>query len=396
MTIYNVCHVSTMTNWGGVEWILRDYLTSNKKSSFFHMLMTTSSSSHVMKPLLEAKVSVFQPERKFHFDPRSIFQMSNFLKLNNVRLVHGYNVKGVAWGGLASFLANVPVFIGGEHGSVWSVKSLDFLLNYLAYKKSNIVLVNSKAAQRLICYRYKINQEKVRILYNLVGEVSSKKMNILQNEFRLGSKFIVGSIGRLVPQKGYDILIESAKEICSLRKDIAFVVIGGGDEFPSLQKKIFEHELQENFFLTGWRDNARDLLQEFDIFVSTSIFEPFGNVLIEAAKSEIPVIAPRVDGIPEAVEDGETGILIQPTIRIHKKKSNKLPSKIVIDSEIKDPHQIDSKELSKKILFLIENPSLMKQLGENGKKRANSLFSLERYSSELENIYKTELRNTLK
>ncbi len=388
-----ICHVSTLTNLGGVEKILIDFLHNRNFSKFSHFLMTTSSDPQILKFIVNFHNLTFQPIRKYKYDPNTIIQMVNWLKLQNFQIVHSYNSKGVSWGGLSAVLAKIPIFIASEHGTVWNTKSLDFLLNIIMFHKASGILANSLATKKLICYRYRIDPRKVHVLYNLIPEFNLKNMNLLRLELNLRQELIIGSVGRLVPQKGYDILLKAAKEICKSNKNVVFVIIGGGPNYKNLKKEISKLNLEKRFFLLGWRYNVRELIQEFDIFISTSLSESFGNVLIEAALAEVPTISPNIDGIPEAVIDKETGLLIEPTVYLDKNEKKGGPLYSIVNSKISVPKKIDYKILIEKINYLLNNPVLRKKIGKSGRERAIKLFSLSQYISNLDNYYDSLIQN---
>jgi glycosyltransferase involved in cell wall biosynthesis len=380
----HVCHIATMTQWGGVERILVDFLANVGQSEFSHVLLTTSSSIGITRPIKRAGIEIFQPVRHFHYDPGAVLQMAGWLRSNNTQIVHAYNAVSNAWGNLAALLARVPVYIAGEHGSIWRIRSTMYWLNRLAYHRAQCVIANSEASKLLVCKKYHIHPSKVRVVYNIIAPPRQIDRERVRKELGIGTELLVGSVGRLHQQKAYNIFIDAAKIVTQLRSDIKFILVGGGEQMNFLTKKIQKLDMEERFFLTGWRDDARELLSGFDIFVSTSIYEPFGNVLIEAALAGVPVIAPRVDGIPEAVQHGITGKLISPQ---HIVKEKSLPSHVVIDGGLSDPREIEPAELAQSILEFAANPEMRRQYGKAGQQRAKNFCTVEKYITDIESIY---------
>jgi glycosyltransferase involved in cell wall biosynthesis len=166
--------------------------------------------------------------------------------------------------------------------------------------------------------------------------------------------------------------------------------VGGGPQESRLKELIQELGIQDRFLMTGWRADAREIIQVFDIFVSTSIRESFGNGLIEAALAGKPVIAPRVDGIPEAVIDQATGLLLTPTGSFESRKddsSSPVPEKVLIDDKFEPPRSLNPHQLADRILYLLQKPVLRNELGRAARRRASIKFSMKRYITDLENIY---------
>jgi glycosyltransferase involved in cell wall biosynthesis len=288
-------------------------------------------------------------------------------------------------------MAGNSILITGEHGTIWDAHPPMMWLDYWAHQRSKLVICNSHASAKMLTSKYNISPKKIKVVYNAIAKipkVHSKKIRI-----QLGVSddvFIIGSIGRLDTSKDYATYVDAAKIILKKRHDAVFVLIGGGPLEGELKDYISASGLNERFLMMGWREDARALLQGFDIFVSTSIRESFGNVLIEAALCQIPVIAPAVDGIPEAVLHEKTGILLPPTRTVRKNLSPNaggLPKYVVMDGQLQPPRSLNPELLANSILALLNNPDLRFQYGTQASERAKKLFSLNRYVSELESIY---------
>jgi glycosyltransferase involved in cell wall biosynthesis len=118
-----------------------------------------------------------------------------------------------------------------------------------------------------------------------------------------GDGVVLGTIGRLHRQKGYDVLLRALP----LLPETRLVIVGDGPERTALQRQA-----AERIRFVGWQERARDFLTSFDVFVLPSRFEAFPLVIIEAMLARLPVVATRVGSVPEAVQDGVTGLLSDP------------------------------------------------------------------------------------
>jgi glycosyltransferase involved in cell wall biosynthesis len=116
----------------------------------------------------------------------------------------------------------------------------------------------------------------------------------------------VGSIGRLVHEKGFDVLIEALARL----PDVSGLVVGDGPERGALEDLAREKGLEDRVVFTGWRDDARRFLTAMDVFVVPSRIEGFGIGIVEAMLARVPVIAAAVGGTTEVVIDEETGWLV--------------------------------------------------------------------------------------
>lgn len=121
---------------------------------------------------------------------------------------------------------------------------------------------------------------------------------------------IIGTVANLYSTKGLKYLIEAAEHFKN-NEGLIFVVIGDGKERVMLENMIREKGLTKNFFILGQIPDAHKLMPAFDIFVLPSVKEGFPWAIIEAMAAKIPVIATRVGAIPEIIENGKNGFIVE-------------------------------------------------------------------------------------
>jgi glycosyltransferase involved in cell wall biosynthesis len=129
----------------------------------------------------------------------------------------------------------------------------------------------------------------------------------------LGSqRLIVGSVGRLDEQKGYEYLIRAAQVVRKAHPEVLFVVAGDGPQRDELQDLIDSLDLRAHFRLLGFRSDAEVVTSAFDLYVCPSLWEGLPLTVLDAMALEVPVISTAVGGIREAINDGESGWLVEP------------------------------------------------------------------------------------
>jgi glycosyltransferase involved in cell wall biosynthesis len=123
---------------------------------------------------------------------------------------------------------------------------------------------------------------------------------------------IVGSAGRLSPEKGFDVLVDAAAEMNAPSGSVGFVLFGDGPMHESLTEQIRKRGLGGRFVLAGFHDDLDAYLPHLDLFALPSYTEGLPNVILEAFASGVPVVATAVGGTPEIVDDGVCGWLVPP------------------------------------------------------------------------------------
>lgn len=130
--------------------------------------------------------------------------------------------------------------------------------------------------------------------------------------YRSGARWVVGSVGRLVPQKGYDLLLEAMPRLLDEHPGLRLVIAGEGPERRPLEARARALGVGHAVRMVGHLEDPRSLYATLDVFVLPSRHEGYGIVFLEAMAIGVPVVGTRVVGSLEAVRDGETGVLVPP------------------------------------------------------------------------------------
>ena len=172
------------------------------------------------------------------------------------------------------------------------------------------------------------------------------------------AKTIIGTIANFYPSKGLEYLIQAAG-LLKDREDLIFLIIGDGFLRTGLERQIKNLGLQNKIFLLGHLENARQYLPAFDIFLLPSVKEGFPWVVLEAMSAKLPMIATKVGAVPEIIEDGKNGLLVEPG---------------------------QPKQIAQKIKELLANDYLKKEIGIQGHQTLLFKFSPEKMVKEVEKI----------
>lgn len=174
----------------------------------------------------------------------------------------------------------------------------------------------------------------------------------------------IGVAARLAPVKGISTLIEAmsllTRDHPALTSTTFLEIAGTGPEEPTLRAKISDLGLAKQVRLHGWRENVRHLMQRWDIYVQPSIAEGFGISVLEAMAVGLPVIASRTGGLPELVDEGRTGVLVEPG---------------------------DAQALADAIASLVSDEETRRRLGAAGRERVAREFTIEGEVSSIAAVY---------
>jgi glycosyltransferase involved in cell wall biosynthesis len=125
-------------------------------------------------------------------------------------------------------------------------------------------------------------------------------------------RFVIGGVGRLSPEKGFDVLLDAARRLVAEGLDAGVVIAGEGDEHPRLLARARELGIAERVRLLGYCADVRPVFEAMDVFALSSHREGLPNVVLEAMAMETPVAATRIAGVPRLIHDQESGLLVAP------------------------------------------------------------------------------------
>jgi glycosyltransferase involved in cell wall biosynthesis len=224
-------------------------------------------------------------------------------------------------GPLMAWLAGVPVRISSQR---MSLKDYSAWLLWLDRTIANSFLVHrmvavSEGTRRFCIEEEGINPDKLVKIHNGIDtkrfsmKLSSEAQRDLRQELGLYPKsLVVLTVARLHPQKGHRYLIEAIPQILRDFPQARFLFVGEGALAEVLVSQVSQTNLDKYIRFLGVRQDIPQLLAISDLFVLPSLWEGLPNSVLEAMAAGVPVIATDVDGTPELIGDGRTGLLVPP------------------------------------------------------------------------------------
>jgi glycosyltransferase involved in cell wall biosynthesis len=143
----------------------------------------------------------------------------------------------------------------------------------------------------------------------------SRRCSVTEAKKTLGlpaTRLLIGAVGRLSAEKGFDLLIRAAHRLLTHGHDLTLWIFGEGDQAPALNSLIYELGCQDRIRLMGFQAEIIPYYEAMDVFALSSISEGLPNVVLEAMALEVPVVATRIAGLPRIIVHKENGLLTEP------------------------------------------------------------------------------------
>lgn len=254
-------------------------------------------------------------------DPRLLFRLVRVIRREGYNVLDSQNIQSKFWANLAALITGTAMvstlnsWYAHEH-STTLIKGRFYTSLELLTNQSLDLYITVSEKDRQMLLGSGIPEEAIELIYNTIDldvHAIPGDPAWLKKEFNLPPQAIVCTgIGRLVPQKGFDILIEAFSQIASQIPDLYCLVIGEGDDKETLFAQIRAAGLEARVRLIGYydRQNLMPILKSSDMFVMPSRYEGTPIALLEAAALARPILAASAGGIPELVTHEQHAFLV--------------------------------------------------------------------------------------
>ena len=304
-------------------------------------------------------------------DLKALWRLWRYIKSGHFAIVHTHSSKAGILGRLAARLAGTPVIIHTVHG--WSfhdhmhplARQVYILLErWIATFTDALIVVSDQ--DRLKGLQAGIGRpEQYRLIRSAIPLAEfcpdGHHRQAIRKELGIPPEAIViGNVGRFSPQKNPLDWVRIAGKIARACPQAFFLLVGDGPLRAEVENEIKQAGLQDRFRLTGLRRDIPRLLSAMDIFMMTSLWEGLPRTLVQAMAMGLPVVANRVDGIAEGIQEGRTGYLVAPG---------------------------DLEQAAQRCLHLANHPLVRQKFGLRGQRFARRNFDLRRMIAQIETLY---------
>ena len=366
-----MCHVAVGDLWAGAEVQLKVLLSKLVQKSDFKLYVILFNGGRLGQEIevLGIPVTVF-PETEWG-SPKIFIELVRGFKKSNIQIIHTHKYKDTILAAPAAKLCGIPHVVRTVHGLREPFEGLQaFKMNlYEAIERTvhrhcvdSIIGVSSQIEGK---YKAEGDVPRVTCIRNgidLEGKSVQTDRWRTRQDLGIDKKVcLLGTLGRLTSVKGIPYLLKAARTLLRHGANVKVLIVGDGSIRLDLATQTRDMGISENVVFLGHREDTDELLQALDIFVLPSLSEGIPMALLEAMAASRAIVASRVGGIPEIVDDGSEGFLVQP---------------------------MDVDGLAASCRRLIESPDVARRMGEQARMRVERDFSATAMADRVTSVYK--------
>lgn len=363
-----VLHLITSLDRGGAENYLLALLSHSDTSRYRMEVAVLRGEGELTPEFQAAGIPLHHLRARAGVDPFALGRLRRLIKGGSFDVVHSHLFRADLYAAvaIAALGDQRPLLFSTRHNDDrFFLNPFVGILHYLVSGHQDTIIAISDHVARFTIARGVRYPERVRRVYHGLDPrneaAESRERMLAREELGIpGDAYLVGNVGRLAPQKGQRHLVSAMPLLLEHVPWAHAVIAGGGDLAPRLRDLAAELGVSDRVHVLGPRRDVPAIMQAIDVFAMPSMWEGFGIVLLEAMAAARPIVASRVATIPEVVLDGETGLLVPPA---------------------------DAPALAEALRTLAHDRVLAERLGQAGRARLETRFSLQKMVADTELLY---------
>jgi glycosyltransferase involved in cell wall biosynthesis len=358
---------SNATVRAGAEEVVLQLLQGLDRKFFRLHLACTPELARLFQADLPSDVTVTPLCLDHLSDFRGAYELAHTLKRQRIQILHSHMFRASFFASPLARRLKVPVVLDTSHGrEVWrkGLKSFFFVDRFVCRQVDRTIAVSHSTARYLIEAKG-LPVSKIHVIHNAVNAQRYSRdpeaAHHLKHSLQIDADApLLLVVGRLEPQKGHRILLQAMPAILSRFPKAHLVCLGEGSLQAQLQAEVNASGFHHAVTFLGYQPDVPRWLASADLTILPSLFEGLPMVAIESLASECPIVATAVDGTPEVVFDGITGLLVPP----------------------ENPDC-----LARAILKLLSHPNLAHWLAQNGRNLILRNFTVETMVRRNQDLY---------
>jgi glycosyltransferase involved in cell wall biosynthesis len=319
----NVCLLINQLAPAGAQTLLLDIVTHTDADTDINYTVCYIEGEDTLAADFEAAgVRVVDFSAEFKFDLRALGRMARFFRREEFDVLHAHLPYSQTLGRVFGRLGGIEHVVSTQHSAPNNYHPITRTLERITRPLDSRTVAVSKAVERTFTgeareYEYGQHRQWCTIHNGIDAEAFQKQvraaeMAALRDEWGVGDGPVFLNVARYFPQKAQHTLVEAMPHVLGELPDAHLLVVGWGELEDDLRATVQERGLDGTVSITGRVPAVHPYYRLADEFVLSSVRESFGIVLLEAMAAELPVVATDVQGIPEIVDHGRTGLLVPP------------------------------------------------------------------------------------
>lgn len=312
-----VLHLTFNMGIGGTEQVIRQLVEGMRSEGIeSEILCIDGHIGPIGEALQQSGIAVHAIARKQGFDWSLTAAIRKRVREGRFDVVHCHQYTPWVYGWLGALGTSGKV-VFTEHGRFYPDRyryKAMFINPIMAMLTPAIVAISSATKEALVKYEF-IPGKKIRVIYNGIRPLQRDDLEVQKVRDSLGipkEAFVIGTVSRLDPVKNQGMMLRAFREFAGKRTNTYLLMVGDGPDKEKLLLLANEYGISERTIFTGFINNPVHYLSAMNVFLLSSHTEGTSMTLLEAMSLEIPAVATRVGGNPEIIEDGVTGMLIEP------------------------------------------------------------------------------------
>lgn len=317
-----VVHLVYRLDIGGLETLLVDCINRMPATKYRHAVVCLTHFTQFAARIRQPGVELFSLNKPPGLGLATHLKLWRLLRRLSPAILHTYNLAAVEYAFTAT-LAGVPIRIHAEHGrdaaDPEGKNSRHRLLRKMLTPFIDCFVPVSADLRNWLQTTIGIPDTKNRLIHNGVDterfQISAERSHLAQQAGFPADAFVVGCVGRIQDVKYHQGLVDAFVRLLAMLPHDAglrLAIIGDGPLLPALKEKIAGAGIGHLAWLPGARSDIAELMRGFSVFALPSLAEGTPVTVLEAMATGLPVVATRVGGVPEAVDDNVTGRLVPP------------------------------------------------------------------------------------
>jgi glycosyltransferase involved in cell wall biosynthesis len=288
--------------------------------------------------------------------------LRGILRRERVDVLHAHMFGSNVGGTVIGRLARVPVIVAHEH--TWSFEGRPlrrFVDREVIGRGSTVFVAVSRDDQRKMIEIEGVNPEKILHVPNGIAAPPPPSGADVRSELGIPPGVpLIGTVSVLRPQKALDVFVRASAELLREDPDLRVLLAGDGPLKGELTELVHSLGVQDRLLMPGYRSDASDVIAALDVAISSSAFEGSPLAVMEYMESARPIVATRVGGVPDLIEDGVHGLLVDPG---------------------------DDTALAAAIRRMLADPEAARRMGEAAQERRRHEFTVELMVRRFEALY---------